>query len=101
MKTTAIAVLFAATLSGCFEQRNKSIEAMNQGVAAFNNKLYEAAEKKLREAVTIDPSNSQAYQNLGKVLQEQKKWDKAAEALSEAVRMDDSNAQLHYDLGWS
>lgn len=88
-------------LAGCGQQRNRSIELMNQGVQAFNNKLYDTAEKKLVEAITVDPSNELAHQNLGKVYQEQRKWEKASEAFNEALKHDTQNAQLHYDLGWS
>ncbi len=88
-------------LCACGQQRNKSIDVMNQGVSAFNNKLYDSAEKKFEEAIRIDPTNDHAHQNMGKLYQETKKWDKAADAFNEALKYDPSNAQLHYDLGWS
>ena len=46
------AVLLA---TGCFQERNKSIEMMNRGVEAGRQKLYDSAIRDLKSATTIDP----------------------------------------------
>jgi tetratricopeptide (TPR) repeat protein len=89
--------LFSA--AGCFENRNKSIEFMNQGVEAAKQKLYSTAERQLKLASDTDPSNYLAWSNLGEVEEDQKKWDEAVKAFSEAVKLQDGNATYHYKLG--
>src|SRR5258707_957776 len=86
-------------LSACNQDRNRSIEVMNHGVEMGRQKLYDSAVRDLKQAVTIDPTNGQAYYNLRIVYKDQKKWSDAAQAFSDALKFDGSNPALHYELG--
>lgn len=83
----------------CSQQRIRAIESANKGVLAFQNNLYETAERELKLAIQTDPSYEIAYYNLGKVHQKQRKWDKAIEAFEQAVQRTPNNANYQYDLG--
>src|SRR5215831_8561321 len=85
--------------AGCFQERNKSIEMMNQGVEAGRQKLYDTAVNKLKQATTIDPTNAAAYYNLGLVYKDQKKWSDAESAFRDSLKYDTDNPALHYELG--
>lgn len=85
--------------SGCFEQRNKSIELMNQGVEAGRQKLFDSAVRNLKAATETDPSNHLAFYNLGAVYKDSKKWEDAASAFGQASKLQDSNATYHYEAG--
>ena len=77
---------FCLLLLGCNQERNKSIEAMNQGVEAGRQKLFERAISQLQQAISLDASNDQAYYNLGIIYKDQKKLAEAGDtAESEAV----------------
>ncbi len=86
-------------LGACNQDRNRSIEVMNHGVEMGRQKLYDSAVRDLKQAVTIDPTNGQAYYNLGIVYKDQKKWSDAAQAFSEALKFDGANPALHYEIG--
>lgn len=84
--------------AGCYQDRNQSIELMNEGVQAAQQKLYDTAERKLKEATVTYPANEQAWFNLGVVYKDQKKWPEAADAFSHAAKQQDDNAEYHYEL---
>ena len=98
-KTVLSIVTVAVMLAGCYQERNKSIELMNQGVEMARQKLYDSAIRDLKQAVTVDPANAAAYYNLGLVYKDMKKWTDAAGAFQEALKTDDANPALHYELG--
>src|SRR5688500_14951698 len=96
----AFAVSMAACDSfTCSQQRIRAIEQANQGVTAFQNGLYDTAERELKMAIQTDPTYDVAHYNLGKVFQKQRKWDKAIEAFEAAAQRAPSNANYQYDLG--
>src|SRR5262245_40630658 len=96
-----MALLAALALLGCNENRNKSIQLMNEGVKKFQNRLFESAERDLQAAIQIDRENILAHYNLGKVYQEQRKWNEAADEFSKAVTGDANNPTYHYDLAYA
>lgn len=96
-RVIAAALLVAAT--GCNEEHNKSIEVMNKGVEAARQKIYDTAITNLKQAVTIDPTNAQAFYNMGVVYKDERKWPEAAEAFASAAKLDSQNPALHYELG--
>jgi superkiller protein 3 len=98
MRTILIATTFAVA-AGCYQERNKSIEMMNHGVAMGAQKSYDSAIRDLKQAIQIDPTNAAAYYNLGVVYKDQRKWPDAASAFSDALKYDLDNPALHYELG--
>lgn len=88
-----------ALASGCFKERNMSIEVMNQGVEATRAKAYDTAVRKFKEATQLDPSNHLAWAQMGIAYKDQKKWPEAASAFAEATKIESDNADYHYELG--
>lgn len=87
--------------TGCYENRNKSIQLMNEGVELGKQKLYGTGVPKLKQATEVDPTNHLAWFNLGILYKDQRKWDDAASAFSQACKLQDANATYHYELGAS
>jgi tetratricopeptide (TPR) repeat protein len=83
----------------CNQARIRAMEHNNAGITAFNNGLYDSAERELKLAIQTDPSYELSHYNLGKVYQKQRKWDKAIEAFEGATQRAPGNANYHYDLG--
>ena len=103
-KWIAVGMLVASPVlpilgSGCYENRNKSIELMNEGVEAGRQKLYDTAVRKLKLAAETDPTNYKAWSNLGMIYKDQKKWDEAANAFTKATELHNDDASFHYELG--
>ena len=94
-----VSVSFAGGLTGCYQERNKSLEVMNKGVELGRQKLFDSSIAELKRSITIDPSNAAAYYNMGVVYKDQKKWSDAASAFSDAIKYDSDNPALHYELG--
>ena len=101
LKTILSIVVFMAACDSfvCSQERIRAIDRANEGVTAFQNGLYETAERELKMAIQTDPTYHVAQYNLGKVYQKQRKWDRAIEAFEGAVQSDPNNANYHYDLG--
>ena len=97
--SVSLAAVAALCGSGCFENRNKSIELMNRGVEMAKQKLYDSALRDLKQATEVDPSNYVAWGNLGAVYKDQKKWEECAGAFSQASKLQDGNAEYHYEWG--
>jgi len=95
LKRWAVCLLL---LGACNQERNKSIEAMNQGVEAGRQKLHDRAISHLQQAIAIDPTNEQAHYNLGVVYKDQKKWNEAASAFEQAVKYASDSPTYHYEL---
>src|SRR5579883_1998859 len=93
--------LSLAAAPGCNQERNKSIELMNQGVEMGRQKLYDRAINELKQSVQLDPSNAMAYYNLGVVYKDMKKWPEAADAFAEAVKLEGDNPSYRYELGYA
>lgn len=96
---TAVVAASVVFAPGCFENRNKSIVLMNNGVDKAKQKLYDGAVRDLKAAVETDPSNFLAWGSLGAVYKDQKKWDEAAKAYEQASKLEDKSAEYHYEWG--
>ena len=96
---TCVVAMSACDSFVCSQQRIKAIDQANRGATAFQNGLYDAAERELKGAIQTDPTYDLAYYNLGKVYQKQRKWDKAAESFEAASQRAPTNANYQYDLG--
>jgi tetratricopeptide (TPR) repeat protein len=95
-----LALLVAALLGACNQERNESIRLMNKGLGLFKqNKLTEALHQ-LDEAGRIDPSNERAffykgliaYQKLGRL-------DEGEQAIRRAIEINGGDAEFRYHLG--
>lgn len=99
MRTALTALLFTTTVACGTPDANKSIEAMNEGVEAFNAGSPVEAEKKFQSAVSLYKDNHRAWYNLGQVRDSRKKFAEAAEAYENAVKIEGNDPMYHYRLG--
>ncbi len=100
VKNIAIfALLLAFTTIGCNQEINASIRAMNEGIAATENKNYEEALGHLKTATGAYAQNHEAWYAMGQIYHRQRKWEEAAKAFAEAVRHSQSEAMYHMALG--
>ena len=60
---------------------------INQGVALFNQGMYDDAIKCFDEAIRLDPNLAQEWYNKGDALLYQGKYDEAIQACDEAIRL--------------
>src|SRR5690349_7119116 len=86
-------------VAGCYQERNKSIELMNQGVEAGRQKLYDSAVRDLKQAIAVDQTNAAAHYNLGIIYKDMKKWSDSASEFGEAIKFDAANPALYYERG--
>jgi tetratricopeptide (TPR) repeat protein len=99
---SVVAIALAAALSaGCPNQsRNDSIEHMNKGAAAYNNKGFENAITEYKEAIRLYPENHSAYYQLGITnMARGNMWKEASEAFGNAVRIKDDDPMYHLWYG--
>lgn len=69
------------------------------GKSFFYTENYGKAQRYLTEAIAADPTITEAYTVLGRVLIELDDFAKAAEVYQQAVNNDPKNVQLIYELG--
>lgn len=84
----ALSVSVAAVAPGCklaSRQRVQSTNRMNEGIKAEKKGNTSTAERSLKEAIEIDPTNAKAHYTLGLVYQKQSKLVDAAKAFQDAV----------------
>ena len=68
-------------------------------VFAVQTKSFEEAIRCFSEAIRLEPSFTEAYNNLGNSLAATRRFDEAARAYRKAIELDPSNATAHYNLG--
>ncbi|MCK4637456.1 MAG: tetratricopeptide repeat protein, partial [Methanomicrobia archaeon] len=56
-------------------------------------------EKEYREAIRIEPNDSDFYNNLGALLSDLDRYDKAEEEYRKALKINPENVDVHYNLG--
>ncbi|MFA5276716.1 MAG: tetratricopeptide repeat protein [Candidatus Omnitrophota bacterium] len=71
------------------------------GVIAYNMKDFDAAEKRFKESIRMNPYFVDAYYNLGVIYYEQGHFAKARDLLKKAVSMDPENYAYHFELARS
>ncbi len=84
----ALSVPVVATAPGCklaSRQRVQSTNRMNEGIKAEKKGNSSQAERYLKEAIEIDPTNAKAHYTLGIVHQKQNKLVDAQKAFQDAV----------------
>lgn len=95
----AVACSVLCTAAACSRSRVESINRMNEGVVlAQQGRLIEAIEK-FKESTVIDPSNDEAFYNLGLAHMESHKFIAAAEDFRQAIKKNATNASYHEKLG--
>src|ERR1044071_1575277 len=67
-------VLFLGTAANCSRARVESMNKMNEGVVAAQQKRFDDAVKLLDSAANIDPQNEQAFWNMAIVHMEMRKY---------------------------
>src|SRR5687768_8980438 len=83
---------FLCTAGNCSRARVESMNKMNEGVVAAQQKRFDDATKLLDQATVIDPQNEQAFWNLAIVHMEMRKYDRAKEDLQKAIAVDPQSA---------
>ncbi len=81
-----------AWLGACSRANVESLEAMNVGVAAAQQQQFEQAVEHFQKSAALDPTNDQAYQNLGIVYLKLDKLDDARMAFEKAMAAAPHNA---------
>lgn len=77
---------------------NSAALAVSEGVNALNAGSIEVALSKFQEAVTADPTNVSAHQNLGRLHLQMSSLEIAATHLEEAASLDPENPEVWLDL---
>lgn len=72
---------------------------LESGQKLFEEKHYDDAAARFREAVADDPHCAQAQADLGLALSKMQAWEGAVEAYRAASRLDPKNSVLHSNLG--
>ena len=93
-----VALLFA-TGGNCSRERVESMNKMNEGVIAAQQKRFVDAVKLLESAGAIDPKNDQVFRNLAIVHMEMHKFERARDDLQKAIALTPDAAGLHEKLG--
>ena len=62
-------------------------------------KRYEEAEAAFRKAIELNPSDAEAYSNLGNLLNDLKRYEEAEAAYRKAIELNPSYAEAYSNLG--
>ena len=76
----------------------KSMEALQQGVEALKAGKFDEAEKQIRAAIELNPSNPEAHFNLAIGYAQQNKWEPAENALRKASELSGMLAEIQQSL---
>ena len=100
-RTLAIGLLtLCVCMAGnCSRARVESMNKMNEGVIAAQQKRFVDAVKLLDQAGVIDPQNEQVFWNMAIVHMEMRKYDRARDDLQKAIAVNPSIAGYHEKLG--
>ncbi len=71
------------------------------GLAAYDMRDFDAAERAYRMAFSFDPNHAEALHGLGVVLTFQEKYDEAEGYFLNAIELAPEFGDAHKDLGWS
>src|SRR5687768_10581541 len=91
--------LFLCTAGNCSRARVESMNKMNEGVVAAQQKRFDDAIKLLDSAAAIDPQNEQAFWNMAIVHMEMRKYERARDDLQKAIAVDPESASAQEKLG--
>jgi tetratricopeptide (TPR) repeat protein len=104
MKRVQVVVVGLLTLlvcvaGNCSRARVESMNKMNEGVIAAQQKRFIDAIKLLESAAAIDPQNEQVFWNMAIVHMEMRKYDRARDDLQKAIAVNPTVAGTHEKLG--
>lgn len=91
--------LVVGMAADCSRARVESMNKMNEGVVAAQQKRYVDAIQLLESAGAIDPSNDQVFWNLGIVHMEMRKFDRAKDDIQKAIAQNPESAGYQEKLG--
>jgi tetratricopeptide (TPR) repeat protein len=91
--------LFLCTAGNCSRARVESMNKMNEGVVAAQQKRFVDAVKLLESASAIDPQNEQVFWNLAMVHMEMRKYERARDDLQKTISVNPSVASYLEKLG--
>jgi tetratricopeptide (TPR) repeat protein len=80
-------------------EKDKAIDAYNQAVESYDKGNYDYAVRRLKQAITIDPSFAPAYKNLGDIYFEINDLYNAKRYYSEAIGFDHEKEKAYNGLG--
>jgi protein O-GlcNAc transferase len=83
----------------CSRARVESMNKMNEGVMAGQQKRYMDAIKAFESAAAIDGQNDQVFWNMAMVHMEMRKFDRARDELQKAIAVNPTSASYHEKLG--
>jgi protein O-GlcNAc transferase len=83
----------------CSRARVESMNKMNEGVMAGQQKRYMEAIKAFESAAAIDGQNDQVFWNMAMVHMEMRKFDRARDELQKAIAVNPASASYHEKLG--
>jgi tetratricopeptide (TPR) repeat protein len=95
----AFLALIVCVGGNCSRARVESMNKMNEGVIAAQQKRFVDAVKLLDQAGVIDPQNEQVFWNMAIVHMEMRKYDRARDDLQKAISVNPSIAGYHEKLG--
>jgi tetratricopeptide (TPR) repeat protein len=91
--------LLVSVGGNCSRARVESMNKMNEGVIAAQQKRHVDAVNLLEQAGVMDPQNDQVFWNMAIVHMEMRKYDKARDDLQKAIAVSPSTAGYHEKLG--
>ena len=91
--------LLVCMAGNCSRARVESMNKMNEGVIAAQQKRFVDATKLLDSAGVMDPQNDQVFWNLAIVHMEMRKYERARDDLQKAISVDPNKAGYHEKLG--
>jgi len=95
----ALLTLVVCMGGDCSRARVESMNKMNEGVIAAQQKRYQDASKLFDSAGVIDPQNHQVFWNQAIVHMELRKYDRAKEDLQKAIAVNPGSAPYQEKLG--
>ena len=104
MKRSQLLLVASLTLvvgmaGNCSRARVESMNKLNEGVVAAQQKRHVDATKLFEQASAIDPQNDQAFWNMAIVHMEMRKYDRARDDLQKAIAVNPSVGGYHEKLG--
>lgn len=93
--------LTLVTLTGgtCSQARVQSMRLMNEGVGFAAQRRVSDAVERLEQAAAVDPTNAQAYWNLGLVHMQMEQFEATVDDFQHAIAADSNVASYHERLG--
>jgi tetratricopeptide (TPR) repeat protein len=95
----ALLTLFVSVGGNCSRARVESMNKLNEGVVAAQQKRFVDAVKLLEQASVIDPQNDQVFWNMAIVHMEMRKYDRARDDLQKGIAVNPGSASYQEKLG--